>query len=155
MSRVVDTESVRPQDRFDFWVEAILRTCFPLSLKRGQQRYEPFYGSVHQYFLGPLTISRVRAHAMTMTRTPGEVRSHDPETMQISLQVRGRSTYVQGGGVATVTPGAMVVYDTSRPFTIHSEAPTEVIVVETSKAMLGSGIDWARSHCGELSLIHI
>lgn len=59
MSRVVDTETVRPEDRFDFWVEAILRTCFPLTLERRVDPVRPFHGLVRQYFLGPLTISRV------------------------------------------------------------------------------------------------
>ena len=149
MARVVDTETVRPEDRFDFWVEAILRTCFPLSVRRRDDARQPFAGSVQQYLLGPLTVSRVRCNAMTMRRTRGEVRSLDPGTIQLLLQVSGRGTYLQGDRAATVTPGTMVVYDTSRPFLIHSEAPTEVIVVETSQDMLGSSIDWVRSHCSE------
>lgn len=149
MSRVVDTDTVRPEERFDFWVEAILRTCFPLTLERRADTQAPFHGSVRQYCLGPLTISRVCSNPMSLRRTRGEIRSHDPGTMQVSLQVGGRGTYVQGNSVATATPGTLVVYDTARPFAIHSDAPTEVIVVETSKDSLGSSVDWARAHAGE------
>jgi AraC-like DNA-binding protein len=121
--RVVDTDAVRPQDRLDLWVEAILRACFPLTLRRRDGGREPFRASVHQYFLGPVAVSRIRAPATTLTRTSGEVRLHDP--------------------------GTMVVYDTARPFRLEFDAPTEVIVVATSKAMLASSLDWARSHCAQ------
>ena len=92
---------------------------------------------MHQYFLGPFTMSRIRAPATTLTRTSGEVRAHDPDTMQIALGVAGCTRYVQGDHRTTLPSSAMVVYDPARPFRLKSEAPTEVIVVETSKAMLG------------------
>ncbi len=130
-----DTETVAPHERFDFWTDSSDRAFFPCTFRRR----EPlgFTGTVRQYLMGPLTVSRVTSAATSVSRTWSDIAAHDPEAVHLSLQLRGRTLFSQLDRQTPVSPGEMVLYDTSHPFTIETDSSYDLVVLECSRLLLG------------------
>lgn len=73
-------------------------------------------GAISQ--VGPLTVCSVRANATTVQRTPALVRDDMEPSLFVGLQVTGSSVVVQDGREAVLRPGDLVLYDTTRPYTL-------------------------------------
>lgn len=52
------------------------------------------------------------------TRDAGDIRRGDPETVQVGMPLGGQSIMIQDGPEAVLDAGGMVIYDSSRPFTL-------------------------------------
>ena len=57
MPTLFDTDTVAPHERFDFWTDSSDRAFFPCTFRRREAL--GFTGTVQQYLMGPLTVSRV------------------------------------------------------------------------------------------------
>jgi AraC-like DNA-binding protein len=145
MPVLFDTQTVAPHERFDFWMDSSDKAFFPCTFRRLDDR--GFNGTVRQYLLGPLTISRVTSAATSVSRTWPDIASHDPEAVHLSLQLGGRAVFSQHDRAAAVTAGDMVVYDTSHPFSIVTDDAYDLVVLECSRKLLGlrAGVPVPRS----------
>jgi AraC-like DNA-binding protein len=56
------------------------------------------------------------------TRDASDVRRGDPDTVQVGMPLGGRSILVQDGREALLDGGDLVLYDSSRPFTLVMES---------------------------------
>jgi len=132
-----DTATVPPAERFDFWTDSSDRAFFPCTFRRR----DPFgfEGTVRQYLMGPLSVSRVTSMATCVSRTWSDIGEHDPEAIHLSLQLSGRTVFSQYERETAVSAGEMVLYDTSHPFTIATDAPYDLVVLECSRLLLGLG----------------
>jgi AraC-like DNA-binding protein len=135
MPILFDTGTVAPHERFDFWMDSSDRAFFPCTFRRLDDR--GFAGTVNQYLLGPLTISRVTSAATSVSRTWADIASHDPEAVHLSLQLRGCTVFSQNDRATAVSAGEMVLYDTSHPFSIVTDEPYDLVVLECSRMLLG------------------
>jgi AraC-like DNA-binding protein len=130
-----DTDTVAPVERFDFWAESSDRAFFPCTFRPRDAL--TFHGTVRQYLMGPLTVTRVRSAATSVSRTWSDISHHDPEAVHLSLQVAGRTVFSQHGRATAVSPGEMVLYDTSHPFSIVTDRSYDLVVLECSRRLLG------------------
>src|SRR3954471_23605143 len=130
-----DTDTVAPHERFDFWTDSSDRAFFPCTFQRREAL--GFTGTVRQYLMGPLTVSRVTSAATSVSRTWSDIATHDPEAVHLSLQLRGRTVFSQHDRQTPVSAGEMVLYDTSHPFSIETDAPYDLVVLECSRLLLG------------------
>jgi len=124
---LIDTAKVRPSERFDFWVEESPRVFLPIEVERLTDG--PFSGLVTGHQLGPVTINRIVADASEVLRTPRAIAENDPETIDVSLQVRGTTVVEQDGRQARLRPGDLCSYQSSRPFAVHPQGPVEFVHV--------------------------
>jgi AraC-like DNA-binding protein len=130
-----DTDTVAPSERFDFWTDSSDRAFFPCTFRRRDTL--GFHGTVRQYLMGPLTISRVTSSATSVSRTWSDIGCHDPEAVHLSLQLRGCTVFSQHDRATAVAAGEMVLYDTSHPFSIVTDEPYDLVVLECSRLLLG------------------
>jgi hypothetical protein len=65
MTVVIDTRTVNPEERFDFWVEGARSVFFPLRCSRAGDDVAPFSGLVRRHFLGPIALTPNGAPADT------------------------------------------------------------------------------------------
>jgi AraC-like DNA-binding protein len=68
--------------------------------------------------LGELRIRDVVGGDHVYTRDARDIRAGDPETVQVGMPLGGQSIMVQDGREAVLDAGDMVLYDSSRPFTL-------------------------------------
>jgi AraC-like DNA-binding protein len=135
MPTLFDTDVVAPHERFDFWTESSDRAFFPCTFERRDT--SGFSGTVRQYLMGPMTISRVTSAATAVSRTWSDIAEHDPEAVHLSLQLRGCTVFSQHGRATAVSAGEMVLYDTSHPFSIVTNDAYDLVVLECSRLLLG------------------
>jgi AraC-like DNA-binding protein len=142
MTVFIDTASVRPSERFDYWAELSPRVFMPVGveLPAGAQRRDDrsFSGLVMGHDVGPLRVCRIVADASEILRTPQNIRSSDPETLDVALQVRGTTTIEQDGRLARLRPGDLCGYQSSRPFLIRPDGPVEFVLLTLAREALGS-----------------
>jgi AraC-like DNA-binding protein len=130
-----DTDVVEPHERFSFWTESSDRAFFPCTFE--PRDASGFSGTVRQYLMGPLTISRVTSADTSVSRTWSDIAQNDPEALHLSLQLRGCAVFSQHGRSTAVSAGEMVLYDTSHPFSIVTNDSYDLVVLECSRLLLG------------------
>ena len=135
MTVLLDTASVAPSERFDFWVEESPRVFMPIAVER--RTGGEFNGLIMGHTLGPLSVFRIVADASDVFRTPQAIAASDPETIDIALQVRGSCVIEQDGREARIGPGDLCGYHSSRPFELHPEGPVEFVMATLARELLG------------------
>lgn len=111
---VLDTEAVPARERFGFWRDTLARTTVPCALSSEHQA--DFRAAAHTLDLGAVRTTLMTQPSMETVRTLKLIRQSDPEMYQFGVNVRGNVTVSQDRRRATLTPGDMVLLDSSRPF---------------------------------------
>ncbi|MEU6263277.1 helix-turn-helix domain-containing protein [Saccharopolyspora shandongensis] len=116
MRIALTTTSVPDGDKLAFWNQAITRTLGPQAVT--PRNNDAFAGRLTAGFLGYLKVATIEADAQRMIRMPQHAARLDREFVSIGLQEQGRSELIQGSRTARLSPGDLVVYKTSHPYTL-------------------------------------
>jgi AraC-like DNA-binding protein len=93
-------------------------------------RPECFHGSIRsREYGGGILLSHITAGAQRVDRPLGFIDPFETRFYKFSLQLSGTGIIVQDGREATVTPGDMCIYDTSRPYTLIMNDDVENLVL--------------------------
>jgi hypothetical protein len=84
-------------------------------------------------------------------RTRRLIRQDGPEFYKFGLQVSGSSIVEQDGRRARLTPGDLVIYDTSRPYRISSSDDFRMIVATFPRKLVRLPED----HMAELTAVRL
>jgi AraC-like DNA-binding protein len=150
MTVVIDTRSVNPEERFDFWVEGARSVFFPLRLSRVGDDIQPFSGFVRRHSLGPIALTQVVTQPTTIARTRADIISHDPQSIGFCYVRRGSMVFSQNGRDTLVLPGEIFVNDESSPMVLRTPEDTEQLVVQAPKALFGREALWAAENAGRI-----
>ena len=150
MTVVIDTRTVAPEERFDFWVEGAHSVFFPLGCHRVGDEAQPFSGFVRRHQLGPVALTQVVTQPTTISRTRADVVSHDPQTFGFSYVRRGSMVFNQNGRQTRVAPGEIFVNDDSSPMVLRTPEDTEQIVLQAPKELFGREAVWAQENAGRI-----
>ena len=134
MTVVVDTRAVGAEERAAYWAAAQEELFFPLEFR--SQEGPVFPGCAHGHDLGPVQVRRVVAGASEAVRTERTITRADPENLELTMIVRGRQERVQEGRRAVLGAGDLATTDTSRPFTVSSPEPFEMLAFAIPKSVL-------------------
>lgn len=107
----------RGEHGFEAWEVQICHTFVPLRARRADD-VTGFSGEVDSAMLGSVMLAEVSASHALVERTPRLIRSDDPELYKFGLQVSGTSLIEQDDRRASLRPGDLAIYDTSRPYRI-------------------------------------
>ena len=112
------TSTVPTPEAFAYWREMICATFVrlaaePLSADR-------FSGRIEHVPVGNLELSAVMAGSQHVRRTRSLIAQGNEEYLLASIQQRGIGRVEQDGRVATLSPGDLAFYDSTRPYTLHS-----------------------------------
>jgi AraC-like DNA-binding protein len=135
MAILLDTETVAPHERFDFWIESSHKVFYPATFH--EVAGQPFTGYVNQFLIGPMSVTRVTSTPTHVERTRRDVAAHDPDLIHLSVQLTGSCIFQQDGRATEVRAGEMVLLDTSRPLAAITPAPYDLVVLECSRLLLG------------------
>jgi AraC-like DNA-binding protein len=99
-----------------FWLDTVCTQILPVSIDPRTDAAPVAAMSCAR--IGEMSIRSVVGGDHVYVRDAREIRSGDPDTLQIGLPLGGKSMLIQDGREAVLNPGDMVVYDSSRPFTL-------------------------------------
>jgi AraC-like DNA-binding protein len=150
MTVVLDTRTVDPRERFDFWVEGAQSIFFPLGCRRIGDDAAPFSGFIRRHQLGPVVLTQVVTEPTSISRTRAHVLAHDPQSIAFSYVRRGLMVFSQNGRQTRVAPGEIFVNDESSPMELRTPQHTEQLVLQAPKGMFGEEAEWVRANAGRI-----
>ncbi|HST80653.1 MAG TPA: AraC family transcriptional regulator, partial [Kineosporiaceae bacterium] len=121
------TSEVDPARSFEYWRDLICDTFVQLSASPVGDR--SFVGQIEHVHFGGLDLSTVRAGGQSVRRTPRLISRSNEAFLLASIQTQGSGLVIQDGRTASLVPGSMAFYDSTRPYTLHFEDAFEQIVV--------------------------
>jgi AraC-like DNA-binding protein len=131
------------------WTDLGSSTFAPLACRTST---DTFRGALTSTAVGNVQLTRVRASAHEVLRTPKLIARSDPEMFKLGLQVRGTGRLVQDGKYATLAPNDLALYDTARPYSLAmSGAATETVVLMFTPDAIGLTM----SQMSKLSGVHL
>lgn len=128
------TDEVTPRHAFDRWQDLISDTFVPLTAAPTSDR--PFRGRVVHSSVGQVELTTVRAGGQHVRRTPRLIARSCEEYLLASIQIAGCGQVSQGGRSVVLQPGAMVFYDSTRPYDLHFPERFEQLVVQVPRSGL-------------------
>jgi AraC-like DNA-binding protein len=133
---LVDTHTVSPRERFDYWAEASCRLFHPLEMRH--EGPGPFWGNLAGAPLGQIEVFRLAADSCVAARTRRGVSMLDPECLLVAVQARGKCVVTQAGRTATLQQSDIASYESSHPYTVQATTPFELVVFAIPRSVLGS-----------------
>jgi AraC-like DNA-binding protein len=114
LTNVLDTTGLPPRERVERWMETTARAL--LSTRLTVPEPEAFRARIETMDLGPVQLSAVSYNGLRSQRPPRLIRQCDPELYQVALITFGDQRMCQAGHQAELSPGDLMLYDSSRPF---------------------------------------
>lgn len=108
------TKDLPVAERFGSWHDMTASALIPSGLRSDHEA--DFRASVRLLDLGGVEVSALAYPSLETRRTPKLIRSSDPESYQLMLNLRGSHRILQGGRDTSSGPGEVMLYDTSRPW---------------------------------------
>lgn len=135
MSVVLRSADLAPADRVDLIRDAIWASVLPVEIS-WQQRPEDIDLVCRMAVAGPLNFSSARSSTNGLRRTGRLARvDHDPQIF-VAIQAAGTTVVEQGANQAELHRGDMVVYDSTRPYTITNVDQTELHYFQVPRSAL-------------------
>lgn len=128
MHRTVSTDNVEPSQRLAFWTDMVCNTYVQLDCDAAAGR-SGIEGHIDADALATLQLSRVTATPQVVRRTAAKIARATEDYFLVSIQTQGEGTIVQDGRAARLAPGDFALYDSTRPYELHFEAPFQQYVL--------------------------
>lgn len=123
---VVSTRDVRPCEKVGVWQDSLLRLCG--RLRSEAQTDGSFFGKIEYAMIGGLRIAKITASRHRVVRTPSYARRDNDGFIKVALQIKGTSSFEQGGRTVVLSPREWSIYDTTRPYTVTVPRDTEMLI---------------------------
>jgi AraC-like DNA-binding protein len=125
--RVVSTHDVRPCEKFAFW-QSTLWNLFG-NLRSETQADSAFRAQIVFSTVSDVRIAQLTATTHRIVRTPVFVNRGHNDLLKVAVQMKGLSTFEQGGKKVVLGPGEWSVYETDQPYRIIVPADTITLMV--------------------------
>lgn len=137
------SSELAPGDRFDAWHSAVSSAFVPLDVSTADPKH--FDGYLRAQPLGLVTVTEVGGQAAHVKRSRQAIAAGNPGVYKFALQRSGQCLVRQDENEALLSPGDLVVYDTTRPYDVISREPYSIFVVQVPHEHLGISQDQARA----------
>ncbi|CAM5600067.1 helix-turn-helix domain-containing protein [Streptomyces aurantiogriseus] len=135
MNLVLTTASVPDGEKLAYWRDALSTALVPMTVAtRGDG---PFSGRISTARLGHLRVSAIEADPQRTSRTPRHIAQAPADYIAIGVQTAGTATLVQDGRHAGASEGDLVVYDTTRPYSLDYPEPFSTRIVRMPRRAVG------------------
>lgn len=136
MTSVLDTRSVPPAERRDYWSAGIAERFFPMEVESvGAPLFEARLAGGR---MGPVGVQSIQGLAHRVARTQRMISIADPECVLLYLMTKGSIHIEQDDRSCALRPGDIACQDTSRPSTFEGREGFEVLVFSIPKWFIGS-----------------
>ncbi|MFD8881857.1 helix-turn-helix domain-containing protein [Streptomyces erythrochromogenes] len=110
----ISAAAVPAVERFEWFTDIIANSLMPTALS--SERSADFQAAAAVLDLGTAQVSSFDYSRVRSRRTPALIRRGDPEQYHLALLTRGRMWMSQCRSDAELSPGDMILWDTSHPF---------------------------------------
>jgi AraC-like DNA-binding protein len=114
-----DTDALPSRERIAYWQQVVADHFVPLA-PVPTVRAAVFAGRIVAHDLGGAVLSSVTSRAQRVVRGPAEL-GRGGDAIFVNVQLRGVGVARQGGRVACLEPGTIVVLDSRHPFALSYE----------------------------------
>lgn len=129
----VDTANFPVSDRVEYWRTSVCDQFIPLAVKPDAVELQ---GRVAGWEIAETRLRRIRATRHLFERRAKDIRAGDPEVLHLLLLDHGRTHVEQDGRTATLTPGDLLLYDSTRPFTFETDGEFQFTICLLPKRLL-------------------
>ena len=129
----IDTADSPPEDRAEFWRASVCDQFVPLAVAPAGGLLR---GRVAGGDLAETKFRKIRATRHTFERRAKDIKASDPGVLHLLLQDHGRSVMEQDGRTATLMPGDLLLYDSSRPFHFETDGDFQFTICLLPKKLL-------------------
>jgi AraC-like DNA-binding protein len=136
MSSVLDTRSVPPAERREYWATGIAERFFPMYVESVSS--PSFEARLAGGQMGPVGVQSIQGLAHRVARTQRLVSAFDPESILLYLMTKGMINIEQDDRKCTLRPGDIACQDTSRPSVFEGAEPFEVLIFSIPKWFIGT-----------------
>lgn len=140
MSIVLSTASVPAKERLAYWHEAISQTYDQLASVRldvSTPTDMPYRGTLAAGQLGSVRVATTDSDPLQVRQTTRGVAGTDDDYLSVCLQDRGELVIDQNDSQALLRPGALTLFDTTRPYTVTYPAAFRMHVIQIPRWMVG------------------
>ncbi|NMO89355.1 helix-turn-helix domain-containing protein [Actinomycetospora sp. TBRC 11914] len=135
MALTLSIADVAARDRVDFLYDTVWNNVLPVEMT-----FTPDPVDIDVEFrvteAGPINLSSARSSANALYRTPALVRRDHVPQLFLAVQTTGTTVVSQAGSQAVLRPGDMVVYDSTRPYSVENRELTELHYVRIPRDAL-------------------
>jgi len=114
-------------ERAQRWQEVVSRSFVPLTVH--PDAHHAFRARLEGRISDGVLFSTVRASPHAVERTAAHVARAPEDYVKLTLQLAGTGMLIQDDRTATLAPGDIVLYDTSRPYTLEFGEGMAAVVV--------------------------
>jgi AraC-like DNA-binding protein len=129
----IDTANIAPPDRGEYWRASVCDQFVPLAVKPDAV---VLHGRVAGGDIAETGVRRIRATRHVFERRAKDVRAGDPEVLQLLLVDHGGTRVEQDGRTADLTPGDLLLYDSTRPYRFETAGDFQFTICLLPKRLL-------------------
>ena len=134
MIGLVETQSVAPQDRFEFWLSSTSEVFLDLRMRVPDPG--GFFGSLRYQELGSTTLFRLTSAPCRTDRLATDRSGLDSDNVKLMMPLRGRATITQHDRGCALQPGDMSLTDLSAPYRVENSGPAELLMLTVPVGLL-------------------
>jgi AraC-like DNA-binding protein len=134
--RVLSVAGVPAGDRFARWWEEV--SAMTAAVYATSPHREEFWGEMVSLDLGPMRLSRLRCAPFVVSRTAALIGRGDTDQYHLFLLLGGGAELRQAGREASLGPGDLVLYDTTRVYRVWTDAgcPADGVLLQLPRDLL-------------------
>lgn len=134
MKSTIATAGTPAHNRSHFWHRTIAETYFPLDLKFREPA--SFSGTLSNWQLGGVSLSRLTSEALQYKRLPHHFRAERDEHFLVTVPARSEIFFSQGGKDVRCQPGGFILERSHEPYEFsHDEACDLWVMKVEAKAL--------------------
>ena len=135
MTTLLDTRTVAPSDRPEYWSAGIADHFFPMHVESVGPR--PFEARLTGGQVGAVSVRSIIGPPHRVGRTSRMISQGDPDCILLYLLRSGSCRIGQDDRSCVLGPGDLAIHDTSRPSTFESVDAMDLAVFSFPKWLLG------------------
>lgn len=129
----IDTAKVPAPDRVEYWRTSVCDQFVPLEV---DPEAVELRGRVAGWGIAETRLRRIRATRHSFDRRAKDIRAGDPEVLHLLLLDHGRTQIEQDGRTAIMSPGDLLLYDSTRPFRFETDGDFQFTICLLPKRLL-------------------
>lgn len=129
----IDSADRPPSERAEYWRTSICDQFVPISVEPGAGTLR---GRVAGGSIAETRLRRIRANRHSFERRWKDIRAADPYVLHLLLLDHGRAHIEQDDRTATLAPGDLLLYDSSRPFRVETDGDFQFTICLLPRRLL-------------------
>ena len=131
--RTFTTEGMAGGRRIEFWNEVVCNTFTPLTVNAPG---EDFNGRMRHLELADIRLAVADSTPAIVTHSRAQASRCQDAYFMLHLQLSGSSFNQQTGREATLSPGCLTLFDSTRPYSVAFSHPTSILVARIPRSLM-------------------